>query len=135
MEFRIADTFTDSLARLTSEEQKAVKTTVFDLQIDPSTPGLSFHKLDKSRDKHFWSVRATRDIRIIVHKTAEASLDEGSLGAVVDLNTGNPLGGKRGLTLVGSAQASYNDLSKNFGPPALHMWLSARTISTQSIGA
>lgn len=53
---------------------------------------------------------------IVVHKTAEASLDEGSLGAVVDLNTGNPLGGKRGLTIVGSAQASYNDLSKNVGP-------------------
>ena len=27
MEFRIADTFTDSLARLTGDEQKAVKTT------------------------------------------------------------------------------------------------------------
>ncbi|WP_203310878.1 TonB-dependent receptor [Sphingomonas beigongshangi] len=53
---------------------------------------------------------------IVVHKTAEASLDEGSLGAVVDLNTGNPLGGKRGVTLVGSTQASYNDLSKNWGP-------------------
>ena len=26
MEFRIADTFTDSLARLTGEEQKSVKT-------------------------------------------------------------------------------------------------------------
>ena len=33
MEFRIADTFTDSLAHLTGEEQKAVKTTAFDLQI------------------------------------------------------------------------------------------------------
>lgn len=33
MDFRIADTFTDSLARLTSEEQKAVKTTAFDLQL------------------------------------------------------------------------------------------------------
>ena len=33
MEFRIADTFTESLARLTSEEQKAVKTTAFDLQL------------------------------------------------------------------------------------------------------
>ena len=53
---------------------------------------------------------------IVVHKTAEASLDEGSLGAVVDLNTGNPLGGKTGLTFVASGQASYNDLSKNFGP-------------------
>ena len=53
---------------------------------------------------------------IVVHKTAEASLDEGSLGAVVDLNTGNPLAGKTGVTLVGSAQASYNDLSKNTRP-------------------
>ena len=34
MEFRIADTFTDSLSRLTAQEQKAVKTTAFDLQLD-----------------------------------------------------------------------------------------------------
>lgn len=47
MEFRIADTCTDSLARLTGEEQKAVKTTAFDLQISPANPGMSFHKLDK----------------------------------------------------------------------------------------
>ena len=53
---------------------------------------------------------------IVVHKTAEASLDEGSLGAVVDLNTGNPLGGKTGFTLVGSAVAAYNDLSENVRP-------------------
>jgi hypothetical protein len=31
MEFRIADTFTASLSKLTSQEQKAVKTTAFDL--------------------------------------------------------------------------------------------------------
>ncbi len=69
MEFRIADTFTDSLARLTGEEQKAVKTTAFDLQLNPANPGMSFHKLDKSKDKNFWSVRAGSDIRLIVHKT------------------------------------------------------------------
>lgn len=73
MEFRIADTFTDSLARLTGDEQKAVKTTAFDLQLDPATPGMSFHKLDKAKDKNFWSVRVNRDIRLIVHRT-EASL-------------------------------------------------------------
>ena len=38
-EFRIADTFTDSLARLTGDEQKAVKTTAFDLQMNPAIPG------------------------------------------------------------------------------------------------
>ncbi|MDX8358872.1 TonB-dependent receptor [Sphingopyxis terrae] len=53
---------------------------------------------------------------IVVHKTAEASLDEGSLGAVVDLNTGNPLGGKAGLHGALSVVGSYNDLSKDLGP-------------------
>ena len=69
MDFRIADTFTDSLARLTGEEQKAVKTTAFDLQLNPANPGMSFHKLDKARDKNFWSVRVSSDIRLIVHRT------------------------------------------------------------------
>lgn len=72
--FRIADTFTDSLAKLTGDEQKAVKTTAFDLQLNPANPGLSFHKLDKARDKNFWSVRVSRDIRLIVHKTASSLL-------------------------------------------------------------
>src|SRR4029079_10465893 len=74
MEFLIADTFTDSLARLAGEEQKAVKTTAFDLQLDPASPGLSFHKLDKAKDKNFWSVRVNRDIRLIVHRTQRSLL-------------------------------------------------------------
>jgi len=69
MEFRIADTFTDSLAKLTGDEQKSAKTTAFDLQINPANPGLNYHKLDKARDKNFWSVRVSSDIRLIVHKT------------------------------------------------------------------
>lgn len=73
MDFRIADTFTDSLAKLTGDEQKSVKTTAFDLQMNPANPGMSFYKLDKARDKNFWSVRASSDIRLIVHKT-DASL-------------------------------------------------------------
>ena len=50
MEFRIADTFTDSLARLQGDEQKAVKTTAFDLQLNPASPGMGFHKLDNSSE-------------------------------------------------------------------------------------
>ena len=69
MEFRIAATFTDSLTRLTGEEQKAVKTTAFDLQMNPAQPGMQFHKLGKARDPNFWSVRVSRDVRLIVHKT------------------------------------------------------------------
>lgn len=74
MDFRIADTFIDSLAKLTGDEQKAVKTTAFDLQMNPVNPGMSFHKLDKARDKNFWSVRVSSDIRLIVHKTAASLL-------------------------------------------------------------
>jgi hypothetical protein len=53
MEFRIADTFVDSLAKLPNQEQKAVKTNVFDLQVNPASPGMSFHKLDRAQDVHF----------------------------------------------------------------------------------
>jgi mRNA-degrading endonuclease RelE of RelBE toxin-antitoxin system len=74
MEFRISDTFTDSLSRLTGEEQKAVKTTAFDLQMNPANPGMSFHKLDNAKDKNFWSVRVNADIRLIVHKTPASLL-------------------------------------------------------------
>jgi superfamily I DNA/RNA helicase len=74
MEFRIADTFTASLARLSSQEQKAAKTTAFDLQLDPSRPGLSFHRIDKSKDPNFWSIRVNADIRIVIHKTASSFL-------------------------------------------------------------
>src|SRR5437016_339057 len=74
MDFRIADTFTASLARLTGVEQKAVKTTAFDLQLDPTNPGMSFHRLDRAKDLSFWSVRVNADIRLILHRTASALL-------------------------------------------------------------
>lgn len=74
MRFLISDTFTDSLARLTGDEQKSVKMTAFDLQMNPASPGLSFHKLDKAKDKNFWSVRVNLDIRMIVHRSAESLL-------------------------------------------------------------
>ena len=73
MEFRIADTFTDSLSKLTGQEQKAVKTTAFDLQLNPASPGMRFHKLDRAKDPNFWSVSVNMDVRLIVHKT-DASL-------------------------------------------------------------
>lgn len=69
MIFRIADSFQTALRRLAAQEQKAVKETVYDLQTDPSAPGLQFHRIDKSKDPNFWSMRVNRDIRIVVHKT------------------------------------------------------------------
>ncbi len=74
MDFRIADTFTDSLARLTGTEQKAVKTTAFDLQLNLSSPGLHFHRLERPRDPNFWSVRVNEDVRLIVHRTPTSLL-------------------------------------------------------------
>ncbi|GBE53744.1 hypothetical protein BMS3Bbin14_02246 [bacterium BMS3Bbin14] len=44
MNFRIADTFTDSLAKLTGDEQKAVKTTAFDLQMNPGRIAVQGHQ-------------------------------------------------------------------------------------------
>ncbi len=69
MQFLIADTFTDSLTRLTADEQKVVKTTAFDLQTNPAHPSLQFHRIDKAKDRNFWSVRAGSDIRLIVHRS------------------------------------------------------------------
>jgi len=65
MNFLIADTFTDSLAKLNGQEQKAIKTTAFDLQMNPESPAMHLHKLDNAKDPRFWSVRVSLDIRII----------------------------------------------------------------------
>ena len=74
MQFLIADSFTKALGKLTAQEQSAAKITVFDMQQDSASPGLSFHRIDKSKDPNFWSIRCNRDIRIIVHKTSNSFL-------------------------------------------------------------
>lgn len=74
MEFLISDTFTDSLAKLASQEQKVAKTTAFDLQLNPANPGHKFHRVDKTKDPNFWSIMVSRDLRLIVHKTDSSVL-------------------------------------------------------------
>lgn len=74
MNFLIAGTFTKALSKLSRQEQSAAKITVFDLQQDPSAPGLKFHRIDKSKDQNFWSIRVNSDVRIVVHKTADSFL-------------------------------------------------------------
>ncbi|HVI99982.1 MAG TPA: TonB-dependent receptor [Sphingomonas sp.] len=81
--------------------------------IATSTDGASANR-DRAFDFNVFASELFNSI--VVHKTAEAALDEGSLGAVVDLNTGNPLSYDPGLTLTASAQARYNDLNDNLGP-------------------
>ena len=68
MQFRIADTFTASLGKLTNDQQKAAKTTAFDLQVNPAQPGHSLHRIASARDANFWSARVSQDIRIVVHR-------------------------------------------------------------------
>lgn len=69
MNFLIANTFRRALARLPGQAQKAVKTTAFDLQMDPSRPGLKLHRVDGSKDPNFWTVRVNDDLRIVIHRT------------------------------------------------------------------
>jgi TonB-dependent receptor len=52
---------------------------------------------------------------LTVRKTASADVDEGSLGATVDLQTAHPFDYKK-LTIAGSAEADYNDLSQATKP-------------------
>ena len=72
MQFRIATTFTASLAKLNSSEQTAVKTTVFDLQTCPTRPGFRMHRIEGTRDRNFRSARVNQDIRIIVHQSSDS---------------------------------------------------------------
>lgn len=60
--------------------------------------------------------------QLVVHKTASANLDEGSLGAVVDLNTGRPFQYEDGTTFVVSGEAQYNELSEDWGPRSAALW-------------
>lgn len=68
MRFMIADTFTKSLGGLAGADQNLVKQAAFDFQLNPAQPGARFHRLDRVRDKNFWSFRVNRDVRIIVYK-------------------------------------------------------------------
>jgi iron complex outermembrane recepter protein len=54
---------------------------------------------------------------IVVHKSAQADLEEGSLGATVDLRTGRPFDLK-GFNFVISGQGQYNDLADQVDPRA-----------------
>jgi TonB-dependent receptor len=57
--------------------------------------------------------------RITVRKSTSASVEEGSLGATVDLRAARPFDyDADDFTLAGSAQVGYNDLSLNYDPRA-----------------
>ncbi len=53
---------------------------------------------------------------ITVRKTPSAEIEEGSLGATVDLVTARPFDYRDDLTIAGSAQLGYNDFSESIDP-------------------
>jgi TonB-dependent receptor len=69
---------------------------------------------------------------ITVRKTASAETEEGSLGATVDLRTGRPFD-YDGLTIAGSVQAGYNDLTEDSDPRAA--FLISNTFADGKFGA
>ena len=71
MPFLIADTFTDSLARLTGDEQKAAKTTAFDLQMNPASPGMQLPQARQGEGQELL-VRA-REQRHPAHRPQDAT--------------------------------------------------------------
>jgi iron complex outermembrane receptor protein len=69
---------------------------------------------------------------ITVRKTAEASVEEGSLGATVDLRTARPFD-YHGFTVTGSLQGDYNDLNKKVTPRGA--FLISDTFANGTLGA
>jgi hypothetical protein len=106
-QFRIADIFLHSLACLSGDEQKASKTTVFDLQANLSSPGLGFHKLSKAQDKHFCSVRVNDDLPLIVHRS-----DGNLLLCYVDYHDKAYECAERRRTLNELARSYYRDAAR-----------------------
>jgi len=67
----VADSFYKSLSRLTREEQDRVRETAFLFLQNPKHPSLKMHKLEKLKNKGFWSVYVNMDLRIILYEHRE----------------------------------------------------------------
>lgn len=74
MTLRLAASFCNALLGLTAQEMAAVWTTVTTLNADPAHPGLKLHRVDRARDKKFWTARVNDDIRIVLHRADEDTL-------------------------------------------------------------
>ncbi len=70
---------------------------------------------------------------ITVRKSASADVDEGSLGATVDLQTTRPLDLAKGNTLTVASKARYNDLSGKTDPGL--SFLASHTNEDRTFGA
>ena len=71
--------------------------------------------VNRSRSFDFTVFASDLFSKLEVHKTAEGSIDEGSLGATVDLHGAQPFDFKP-KTVILAAKADYNDQSTTTGP-------------------
>ncbi len=78
-----------------------------------STDATGGNNRDRSFDFNIFASELFNSI--VVRKTASADIEEGSLGATVDLRTSLPLD-YEGFNLVVSSQLQYNDLSETTDP-------------------
>lgn len=68
----IAQTFMKQLKKLPLKEQGVVSRTVLDLQMDPTAPTLSLHRVDGNAG--WWSAYANGDLRIILKRDGAAGM-------------------------------------------------------------
>lgn len=71
MNFIIANTFINSLARLEAQAQTLVKQAAFELQLAPAHPSFQLHRVERAIDRNFWSARVNLDLRIILYRDAD----------------------------------------------------------------
>lgn len=67
----LGSTFTDALSRLTQAEAGAAMQTALELQADPAGNGKRMHRVERAANPNMWSVRAGRDLRLIVQRDGE----------------------------------------------------------------
>ncbi len=72
MAFRIEKSFFKQFKKLSQKEQGIVSRTVLDLQIDPTAPTLSLHKVDGNAG--WWSAYANGDLRIILKREDDGGM-------------------------------------------------------------
>lgn len=71
MNYVIAMSYFDSTSKLSGPEQKAVNNAVKKFTQDPLYKGLNFERIKASADPGMHTIRANKNIRVVVHKSAD----------------------------------------------------------------
>jgi len=71
MNFILAKTFVDSLAKLDTTLQGLAKGAALDFQLNPKQPGFQFHRIERAKDKQMWTARVNSDLRMVIHHSED----------------------------------------------------------------